>query len=127
MASRFVAATDEVWRLQGGDSPDSKFFQRMANEGHYRAAGGTRQGIYVCSPTGKLLSSGNSLDPQAVVATMGAGLNAWNALPAAERRLPADFAGQRPRRWEDNVPRDGLILVEVNRDLASPTTPTAAR
>jgi hypothetical protein len=39
----------------------------MANKGHYRGEGQTRQGIYVCSPGGKLLSSINSLDPDKVL------------------------------------------------------------
>ena len=39
----------------------------MADKGHYRRAGGTRQGIYVCSPSGILLSSINSLKPDDVL------------------------------------------------------------
>ena len=39
----------------------------MANKGHYQTAGQTRQGIYVCSASGKLMSSINSLNADAVL------------------------------------------------------------
>ena len=51
-----------MWRLQRVQDLDATFFQEMANKGHYQTAGQTRQGIYVCSPNGKLLSSINSLN-----------------------------------------------------------------
>ena len=46
-----------MWRLQRGVDAECRFFQSFADQGHYQARGGTRQGIYVCSPGGKLLAS----------------------------------------------------------------------
>ena len=60
-------------------------FQQMANKGHYRKEGGTRQGIYVCSPSGKLLSSVNSLNPDVVIEEIQKGLDKRNKLPKTER------------------------------------------
>ena len=62
-----MPSTDEVWRLQSGKEEDAIMFQKIANEGHYKKEGSTRQGIYVCSPNGTLLSSINSLNPDAVL------------------------------------------------------------
>ncbi len=95
----------------------------MADRGHYRESGTTRQGIYVCSPSGKLLASINSLDPGEVAQTLDSGLAAWSELPDSERHLPANFAAQREARWEQRLPRDGLILESVNRELADATLP----
>ena len=67
VAKQFIPTTDEVWRLQRVQDSDAIFFQEMANKGHYRTAGRTRQGIYVCSPNGKLLSSINSLNADDVL------------------------------------------------------------
>ena len=53
----------------------------MANEGHYQRVGGTRQGIYVCSPSGLLLNSINSLNPDDVLKMIESGLEKWNSLP----------------------------------------------
>lgn len=127
MAARFVAATDEVWRLQTGSSPECKLFQAIANQGHYRDPGGTRQGIYVCSPSGRLLASINSLDPREVGATMEAGLAVWAKLPEAERGPSPAIAAARDRRWEANAPKDGLILASVRRDLGLPPIPASPR
>ena len=56
-----VPCADEVWRLQRGDDGECRFFRAMADAGHYGKGGGTRQGIYLASPSGRLLSSINSL------------------------------------------------------------------
>ncbi|MCH8148173.1 MAG: hypothetical protein IH987_09320, partial [Planctomycetes bacterium] len=58
LSSEFVPVADEVFRLQSHADPESRFFQSIADHGHYRAKGGTRQGIYVCTPNGKLLGGG---------------------------------------------------------------------
>ena len=63
----------------------------MADKGHYRTKGGSRQGIYVLSPSGKLLSSVNSLNPDVVLDVMKEGLIKWNALPKKQKKLPKNF------------------------------------
>ena len=70
ISKNFIPATDEVWRLQGVVDKDASIFQEMANKGHYSRVGGSRQGIYVCTPKGDLLSSINSLDADLVLNTV---------------------------------------------------------
>ena len=86
-----MPATDEVWRLQGASEEDATLFQKIANKGHYRKAGGTRQGIYVCSPSGQLLSSVNSLNPEVVLKTIENGLEQWKKLSAREKNCLKTF------------------------------------
>ena len=74
----------------------------MADKGHYRRAGGTRQGIYVCSPSGILLSSINSLKPDDVLTTIQTGLDNWNTLPLSDRDIPNDFSLKARHRWENS-------------------------
>ncbi len=96
MTKDFVLAADEVWRLQGGkdhrayrtsggDDPECLSFQRMAAKGHYGPGAGTKQGIYVCTPTGEFLASINSTDPAAVTEMLRGGLRAWFEIPEADR------------------------------------------
>ena len=94
-------------------------FQKMANEGHYRKVGGTRQGIYVCSPNGTLLSSINSLDPDVVLESVMKGLDKWKSLPESERYLPEGFIPSISHRWEDSYPENGLVLKGAKADLLS--------
>lgn len=115
-SASFVVATDEVWRLQRGTDAECLHFQKMANQGHYRVEGGTRQGVYVMTASGKLLSSVNSRDPKAVLATIEKGLSAWSETTEADRNLPAGFKLPR-RRWESSYPEDGLVLRSLNVDL----------
>jgi hypothetical protein len=116
-AKRFVTAADENWRLQRGDDSECLHFQAMADQGHYGGGGGTRQGIYVAAPSGRLLASVNSLDADAVLATLERGLAAWETLPDPERWLPpgADIAPA--HRWEQSYPEGGLVLTRIVRDL----------
>ena len=114
-----MPATDEVWRLQGASEEDATLFQKIANKGHYRKAGGTRQGIYVCSPSGQLLSSVNSLNPEVVLKTIENGLEQWEKLSEQEKKLPENFSPFTSHRWEDSYPENGLILKGSKADLLS--------
>jgi len=94
-------------------------FQKIANEGHYKKIGGSRQGIYVCSPNGTLLTSINSLDPDIVLETILEGLKKWNALPQENKKLPKNFSPFTAHRWEDSYPIEGLVLKGAKADLLS--------
>ena len=89
----------------------------MANKGHYRRVGGSRQGIYICSPGGKLLASINSLNPDDVLKTINNGLDKWNDLPSSERHLPENYKPQAMHRWEDSYPEKGLVLKSAKADV----------
>ncbi len=118
MAKKFAPATDEVWRLQRGDDPECVFFQTMAENGHYGGRpGASRQGIYVCAPSGKFLASVNSTSPDRVLRTMQQGLEVWEKLSVEERALTEDSKIKPKHRWEDSYPEGGLVLNMFTRDL----------
>ena len=91
----------------------------MADKGHYRRAGGTRQGIYVCSPSGILLSSINSLKPDDVLTMIQTGLDNWNTLPLSDRKISSKFNPKARHRWEDSYPENGMVLNLSKIDLFS--------
>ena len=127
LATQFVPATDEVWRLQRGSDPECRFFQAMADKGHYGGRpGASRQGIYICSPSGELLASLNSNRPERVLQAMQDGLQAWEQLPAEARRIPPANEFQPDHRWEASYPDQGLVLTMVTRDLPTSGDATAA-
>lgn len=117
-AEHFVPVTDEVWRLQRGTDAECRHFQKMADQGHYKAEGGTRQGIYVMTAGGKLLASINTRNGEDVLKMMLKGLEAWKQTTKADRTLPEGFTLPR-KRWEDSFPGDGLILRSWNVDFGS--------
>ncbi len=112
-----MPAADEVWRLQRGDGPESRFFQQFADQAHYRRKGGTRQGIYVCTASGKLLGSMNSNNAEAVAKMLTGALSKWKSLADSDRRIPERANFKPAHRWEDSFPNDGLVLLSANRDL----------
>ena len=71
--------------MQGAQDEDAIMFQSMADKGHYRKKGGSRQGIYVLSPSGDLLSSVNSLKPDVVLDVIKEGLKKWDTLPRKQK------------------------------------------
>lgn len=127
-----MCVADETWRLQRGSDAECVQFQRMADQGHYGGKSGTRQGIYVCTPEGQLLSSVNSLDPAVVRSTLEGGLEAWERLarPAqpiqSGRGAAAAATFSERRRWEDGFPVEGLVLFSCNRTLPDARTPPPA-
>ena len=124
-AARFVPCADEVFRLQRGNGGECRHFQEMADQGHYARGGGTRQGIYVFAPSGKLLASANTLNPEHVLKLLDEGFAAWEALPAVQRRLDPNDLLIPEARWEDSYPTDGLALRGTVRDLGKPGEPLA--
>ena len=117
MAKQFVAAADEVWRLQRGGDAECQFFQRAVNKGQLITDNGTRQGIYVLAPSGQLLVRMNSLNAERVLEKLNEGLAAWEALSEADRVGPPETHFLGKERWEGSRPTDGLRLTRVARDL----------
>ncbi len=105
--------------MQRSQDPDALIFQDLANQGHYRGEGTTRQGIYVCSSSGKMMSSVNSLNADKVLETIKIGLENWNDLPLTEWKLSGNMELNEIHRWEDSFPSHGLVLTSVNADLFS--------
>lgn len=123
LAEQFVTASDEVWRLQRGSDPESRFFQKMAHQGHYGSGGGTKQGIYVCAASGEFLASVNSLNPKTVKDMLTDALQKWAALPEERRHLSADAKIEPRGRWEKFYPYSGLVLSSISRDLPKGARP----
>lgn len=143
-----MPVADEVWRLQRGKEDDCRYFQTIAEQGHYAGKSrptDTRQGIYAAAPSGVLLASVNSNDAQVVAKMLTRGLAAWEALPAEKRRFAAYAENQHsaepestgpadgpdappaaeklacePDRLEKLYPADGLVLRVTIRDLPRP-------
>jgi hypothetical protein len=97
----------------------------MANHGHYGGGPGSRQGTYVCSPSGKFLASINSNDPDRTLSMLQEGLQAWEKLVESERRLSSESRIKPRHRWEDSYPSDGLVLNVINRDLPEQCDPNS--
>lgn len=116
LATFFVPATDEVYRLQTDDDADCRFF-RTAVRGKPDPSRGTMQGIYVFAPSGTLLGRINSNSSTAVAMMIRDALKKWEALDASEHRLPADAELTPRHRWEYSYPEGGLVLVRTARDL----------
>ena len=91
----------------------------MANKGHYQKEGGSRQGIYICSPSGELLSSINSLNPDDVLFVIQQGLDKWNHNMISNHSINPTNTITPSHRWEDSYPENGLVLTGYKIDLKS--------
>src|SRR5207249_11401626 len=116
----FVCVADDVNTQQTGRAPKAAFFLALARQGHAKGVSGvTQQGTYCFTPSGTLLGSDNSRDPERIGRLIQASLARWNELPKEQRlraespALPAPVAG----RGEAAYPADGLVLRLYSRDL----------
>lgn len=120
----FVPVADEVGRLQRGTDAECRFFQTVAEQGHYAGRlqpSNTRQGIYAIAPSGELLGSLNTRDGGNVAAMLRAARTKYAKMPPAQRRgeTPALDPARSPR-FERHYPADGLVLHVYTRDLPRP-------
>ena len=109
LSEEFVTAADETWRLQRGSDPECRFFQSFADVGHYRGEGTTRQGIYCCTPSGRVLGSVNTTNPQRMRRMLEGALERWAAMPKSERYLDEDPAKRREEIRRRNLVRADLV------------------
>jgi len=127
IAARFIPAAEACDRLQAGKDEDCLLFQRFADRGHCQSPGGTRQGTYVATPSGRLLASANSPDPREIERVLRKGLEEWEKLSRSERLLPepprAELAAKW-RPWDSLYPADGLVLRVFCRDLHREKVPS---
>ena len=121
-AREFVPATDEVWRLQRHPDRECQFFRQQV-AGRSTPIGGSWQGLYIFSPSGKLLARQNTLQADKALQLMERGLEAWAKLPAEEKKPAAADQYQPQHRWELFYPLTGLVLTSTSRDLPADASP----
>ncbi len=126
LTRKFVAVTDEVWRLQNCDDSECKHFQKIADVGHYRQHKSSRQGIYVCTASGILLGSLNTHNVDRVTSLLRLSLEKYNDLKPKERLLDDATKILPSHRWEQSKPAVGLELTMFARDLPTSGDPSDA-
>ncbi|HEY0867838.1 MAG TPA: hypothetical protein VGE01_10680 [Fimbriimonas sp.] len=98
----------------------------MFEQGHYAGRTrptNTRQGTYATAPSGVLLASINSNDPNAMADMLRRALDRWNAMSESERmNVGAAARTSEVRRPEQKYPTDGLVLRVFSRDLPRENT-----
>jgi hypothetical protein len=110
---KFVAVGLEVGTMMEAEGEVGDIFRKIANEGHYGNANGrTRQGKYLITPSGKLLSSGNQQDPNATLKLMSQALDKWKKM-SKDERLPSKLPSFEPRK---NSAQDfgGRLMLDVS-------------
>ncbi|MEQ8764003.1 MAG: hypothetical protein RL885_08750 [Planctomycetota bacterium] len=118
LSKRFVCTADEVWRLQRGSEADCIFFQKMVNGGKRITDRGSRQGTWICAPSGKVLARTGSRDVEKFLEAMESGLARWDELPPEDKRIPEGTDLTPKHRWEMNYPDGGLALERIVRELS---------
>jgi hypothetical protein len=122
LAAEFVVAADACDRMQkeSCQDADALLFRKFASQRTVKKGNrGGAQGHYAVAPSGELLASSSSANPQILVEMMKAGLAKWATLPREKRLLPEapdPTAAESWRRAEKLYPKDGLALRVVARD-----------
>ena len=122
LAAEFVVAADACDRMQKEfcQDEDALLFRKFAKQRTLKASNrGGAQGHYAVAPSGELLASSSSANPQILIEMMKAGLAKWAKLPREKRLLakaPDPKAAESWRRAEKLYPEDGLALRVVARD-----------
>ncbi len=116
-------------RLQRGKDPECLLAQKIFEQGHYAGRTqptGTRQGIYATAPSGLMLASINTNDPQKMAAMLKRALEKWNSTRESERMQTGDPSAETVKldRPEQRYPKDGLVLRVFSRDLPGEQQPS---
>ena len=100
-----MPATDEVDKLQRGNTSASRFFRNIMTRNYSNLQ--TTQGTYLVTPSGVLLGYGHTLDPKAMRTFLKDGLEKWRAMSQAERLGDEANIAKKSSKY----PEDGLVLM----------------
>ncbi|MDQ3621769.1 MAG: hypothetical protein M3463_04670, partial [Verrucomicrobiota bacterium] len=111
----YVAVACDDWYQRRRRDAEGKFFIGVANQGPRKGeGGGTRQGIYVLTASGKLLAYKNAgQSPEVMLEMLREGLAKWKRLPQSERvpgalKVPAH--GKVDTDYHRQPPPGGIII-----------------
>ena len=119
---QFVAVACDDWYQRRRRDAEGEFFTGVANQGPRKGEGGsTRQGIYILTASGKLLSWKNvGQNPTAMLGMMREGLEKWKRLPDSERApgaVKVPEHGEVDADYYRQPPPGGLIVKVYARAL----------
>ena len=87
LREHFILVAADDWYQRRQKDAVGTFFRSVADQGPRKGAGGgTRQGRYAFTASGKLLGFNNNRDPRRIINMLQDSLRRFRALPAAERR-----------------------------------------
>jgi hypothetical protein len=116
----FVPVADDCGPLQTGRDEVSRFFQLIAEQGHYAGRvlpTRTRQGLYVATPEGKLLASVNSTSADRVLNMIERAITAWKSEPSNTGGADEVDRAASKAVTHASYPEGGLVLKMYVRDL----------
>ena len=121
LRDNFILVAADDWYQRRQNDALGKFFRSVADQGP-RKGGGTRQGRYAFTASGKLLGFNNNRDPQRIIRMLEDSLLRYRALPAAERRpgavrIPALARDERDPRYARSVDGDTIPVKVHSRVL----------
>ena len=118
----FVPVTADDWYQRRRQDAEGEFFRKVANQGRRKGEdGGTRQGIYVFTADGELLSYKNAgQNPEVTRDELKRGLEKFKKLPASRRGPGAVEVGEHGKldpNYTRTPPAGGLIVRVFTRIL----------
>ena len=118
----FVPVTADDWYQRRRQDAEGEFFRKVANQGRRKGEdGGTRQGIYVFTADGELLSYKNAgQNPEVTRDELKRGLEKFKKLPASRRGPGAVEVGEHGKLdpiYTRTPPAGGLIVRVFTRIL----------
>lgn len=113
----FVPVATDDWYTRRRKDAEGAFFRLVSNQSPRKASGegGTRQGIYAFTASGKLLAFRNHHDPAVMKSVLRQALAAWDKLPAKERE-PGSVKIDDPDKVDaayNRKPPKGTLIVNV--------------
>jgi hypothetical protein len=134
LSAQVIATADAIERpgksLEDGTNFESRFVQKIKKECNDLA---TYQGVFLATPAGSLLAGSHEAihDPRKVEQVVRRGLEKWEKLSAAERRMTRDALARAVAELDEvngksQFPENGLVLRVICRDLPrspKPRTP----
>ncbi|MFP6904506.1 MAG: hypothetical protein VCG02_04745 [Verrucomicrobiota bacterium] len=119
----FVPVVGDDWYQRRRQDAEGDFYQGVHRQApHHTPEGHSRQGLYILTASGTLLSFTNTWKMDTFWRFLRAGVKNWEALPAAERApgalvIPPLDVGQRDVKYTRVPPADGSILKVHTRVL----------
>lgn len=117
LSEKFIPVAADDWYQRRRQDAEGEFFRAVANQGPRRTPGGTRQGHYILTASGKLLGYNNNRGAERRLTFIHESLKKWDLLRADQKIATIHETSKIDPRYNPEMPEGTQVIKVYTRAL----------
>lgn len=117
LAEKFIPVAADDWYQRRRQDAEGEFFRSVANQGPRQTPGGTKQGHYILTASGKLLGYNNNRGAERRLAFIHEALKKWDTLPTNQNTAAIPKGPKTDPQFNPEMPKGTQVIKVYTRAL----------